>query len=179
MKGYHTLKEMTKDFGLYMAAKRTEPEREKGETVTEYLAGTINEKVRNATAGFKAMLKRNGYTWDDLKAIAVHDNLPRISSVEGFLDEMFGKGKLAKGKRYLKNSRVLRNGKLPKVEALIPLGFKTKNELLRFFRGNQFIPRSELDLLFSVTNSKEAKKWFMELIEEGKISGNYRGRMLR
>src|SRR3989344_7298261 len=91
MKGYHSLKQFVQDYKLYKTAKKVDPGRDAGETVTSFLRKRINARLKCASKQFKDILKKNNYSKDDLVLIATHDYMDDIHALEHFMKACFEK----------------------------------------------------------------------------------------
>ena len=87
MKGYNSLKEYMQDYKMYLAVEKMDPGRE-SDTMTSFFKNRIKTRLKNSSASFKAMLKKNDFSEQDLKLIATHDLMDDMDSVHKFIREL-------------------------------------------------------------------------------------------
>ncbi len=169
MKSYNSLKQFVSDYKMYRAAKKIDSGRE-GETITSYLKKKIDRKLTLASRHFKAMLKKRGYTMNDLVLIATHDSIRNVYSLESFVRECFGLS-YTSPLHYKKvlSSNAFKSGRLKRLYEFIPPRIETKEEFTRFIKGRRDIPKSELTVLMSQLCKKNWRIWLCELVDKGKI----------
>ncbi len=169
MKGYNSTTQFVQDYRLYMAAKKIDPGRE-GETITSYLKKRVKRRLSSASARFKAMLKKRGYSTDDLRIIATHDYLKDIPSLEFFIKECFALNYAGPAHyKKLLSSNAFRSGRLKRLYEFVPPKIETKTEFVRFIRARKGIPKSELTAVMNQLCRKNWRNWLNELIDKGRI----------
>ena len=116
------------------------------------------------------MLKKRGYSMDDLKIIATHDYIRSIPSLEFFIRECFALNYVSPAHyKKLLSSNAFKAGRLKRLYEFIPLKIETKTEFMRFIRAKRGIPKSELTAVMNHLCKKNWRDWLNELIDKGKI----------
>ena len=178
MKGYHSLKQFIEDYSLFLAAKKVDPGRDSGETITNFMRKGINAKLKNANKHFRKFMAKNNYDKDDLRLIATHDTSRSIRSLEQFIKECFGV-RYANHPSYKKvlSSNAFKSGRLKQLYEFIPKSIETKTDFFRFIRSRGNVPKDELNVIMSQICKKNWREWLYDLISKEKIRDN-RGRWI-
>lgn len=173
MKGYKSLKQFVEDYGLYITAKKVDPGKE-GETITSYLKKRIKQRLSTASKNFKATIKKQNYSMDDLKIIATHDSMEHIMDFESFVKECFALDYVTqKHYKRLLSSRAFRNGRLRRLYEFVPLQIRTKTQLFNFIRSRRGISKSELEAIMNHLCKNDWKQWLNELIDKKSVGEDH------
>jgi len=170
MRGYNSLRQFVDDHKLLRAAKKIDPGRDSGETVTSFLKKRVDQRLVNASKQFNNMLKKRDYSKNDLILIAIHDTISGVQSLEAFVKECFGKGYVGPS-RYKKvlASTAFQSGRLKLLYSIIPRQVNTKTEFVRFLKTRRYISKEELQSIMSHICEKNWRLWLYELIDKEKI----------
>lgn len=172
MKGYQTMKQFVQDYKDYVIARKLDPGRDSGDTVTEIMKRFVDEKLKNASKSFRAMIKKNGYSLEDLKLIAVHDSYKSLDNFEDLISEAYGVDyvNIRILKRFL-SSKAFKKGRLEKLGRFLPHEIGSKKEFRRFllFHGHD-VSYPKLKVIMKHVASKEWENWMDELIEKGEVN---------
>jgi|TARA_Y100000294_G_scaffold19904_1_gene16956 hypothetical protein len=170
MKGYHTLKQFIEDYSLFLAAKKVDPGRDSGETITNFMKNRINTRLKYANKNFKTFMAKNNYNKDDLRIIATHDTSRSIRSLEQFIMECF-EVRYVNRPYYKKvlSSNAFRSGRLKQLYIFVPKSIEKKTEFLRFIRIRGNVPKDELNVIMRQICKKNWREWLYDLISKGKI----------
>lgn len=170
MKGYQTIKQFVEDYKLYLVAKRIDPGRESGDTITRIMKKKIDEKLNKASKRFRIMMETNNYSVEDLRLIAVHDCFARIHDVGELIKEAYNLNRVNnKMMRRFLLSNAFKKGRLEKISVILPIKIRSKLELRKFVKRRRNMSHSEFKTIIQVIAPKEWKVWFDELVEEGLI----------
>lgn len=169
MKGYNTLKEYIQDYRLYLAGKRIDPGRDSRETLTAFLKKRISYKLSNATKNFKKMIKKNEYTQEDLKFIAIHEVMGEICSIQEFSSLCFSSGQNISFYKKLLSTKAFQKGQLKKLYDYIPESINTKEDFISFLRTNPGLNFSELKAIMKYICKKDWQSWLSALKTENKL----------
>ena len=170
IKGYNTLKQFIQDYKLYRIAKKIDPGRNKGETVTMFLKKRMDKRLACASKQFKAMVQKRNYSKLDLMLIGTHDTLNIINSIEAFIREYFALN-YATPVHYKKvlASNAFKTGRLKRLYDFIPPKIRTKDDFMGFLKSRRRISNAELSVIMSQICEKNWRKWLKELIDKNKI----------
>ena len=170
MKGYNTLKQYIQDYKLYRAAKKIDPGRNNGETITLFLKKRVDERLNCASKRFKTMIKKRNYSVTDLMLIATHDTVSYIDTIEFFIKECFGVN-YASPLHYKKvlSSNAFKTGRLKRLYDFIPHKIQTKNDFIRFLKSRRQISKAEFSVIMNQVCRENWRKWLDELIDKNKI----------
>ena len=170
MRGYHSLKQFIQDYKLYRAAKKIDPGRDNGETVTSFLKKRIDNRLAYASKQFKAMVINRNYSITDLMLIATHDTISYIHNIEVFVKECF-ETTYANPLHYKKvlSSNAFKTGRLKRLYEFIPHKIQTKNDFVRFLKSRREISKTELNVIMNQICRESWREWLNELIDKNKI----------
>ena len=177
MQGYNTLKEFIEDYKLYLAAKRIDPGRERGETIPRYLLSRIKFRITNSSKNFQAMLEKNKYSYVDLKLIATNEIIGEITSLDDFIYVCFGRGQKISSYKKLLKTNAFKNGQLNKLYEFIPYEITTKEEFINFLGSNHGLSYASIKALMKFICKGNWQEWFSEMRKDNKII--FRGGRLR
>jgi hypothetical protein len=169
MKGYNTLKEYIQDYRLFLAAKRADPGRDSGMTLTNFFKKRIENKLQKATVKFKSMMKKNHYNEEELRIIATHEVIGSIDSIQDFVFICFGSGHQISLYKKVLSTNAFRNGQLRKIYDFIPNSISTKDEFIELLRSNRGWNRSELNIVMHYICKANWRVWLADLEQDNKI----------
>jgi len=174
IKGYSSLQQFTEDHTLYKTAKNIDPGRDDGKTLTNFIKKRMDTKFKNSTKQFKNMLKKSGYTKNDLILISVHDSMSRIYEFEDFISSCYNNKEIETAYDKILTSKAFRSGRLRKLYCFIPTKINTKQEFYMFVRRRRMISKIELKKIMNSISCKRWLIWLQELIDAKKIEDNGR-----
>jgi hypothetical protein len=170
MRGYNTLKQYCEDYYLYTIAKKIDPGRDNN-TLTSFMKKNMSDKLKNATKNFKELIKKNNYSTDDLKMIALHDSLKSIPNFDAYAKECFDSKFISeKHLKSILSSSAFRSGRLKRLYSFLPLRIQSKSQFLSFMRKRRAIQVVELEAIMKFVGNETWRKWFEELLTKGTIS---------
>ena len=180
-KGYNDLKEFTKDFNLYLAARENEPEPRRKTNITKILKKDLDRKLQHATQRFKNLMRERGYTRQDLELIATHTHLGFIHEPEEFLALAYNKSPITlEDYKRLVRSQAFKDGSLRSLYKFIPYNVDGPKSLKRFITklDGQGIDIDQMTSLLDVIAPPQWQEWLEQLEEEG-VQVHRRRRWLR
>ncbi len=155
---------------MYRVAKKIDPGRTNGETITFLLKTRIDARLACASKRFKTMIKKRDYSTTDLMLIATHDTVVYVNNLERFIKECFGIN-YASPPYYKKvlSSNAFKTGRLKKLYDFIPHKIQTKNEFIRFIKSRRQISKPEFSVIMNQVCKENWHRWLDELIDKNKI----------
>ena len=168
-KGYSTLRQITTDIRLYTIVIDADPEREKGETISEYLKKKIKNGMDNASPKLKKQLNKTGLKLYDLNLIAIHSLARNTRDLHRFLENMTDNCSTQEKIRKILSSAAFKSGKLPKLYTHLPKKLSSKGDLINYIKSRRCVNNMEMSAIGSHYLGREYIRILKKAEEEGEV----------